>query len=198
MKTPYQVVAELGLKPNLLGWKNSTSPVLAEFAAGAKTIVEVGSLLGASVAWMAKANPEAMFYCIDTWIDPGFPVAGPIQRDRFGAQMLYEQFLTNMLAEGISERVNPVRMTSTLGLKALARAEVKADMVYVDGAHDYSECFVDLVYTLPILAPGAVIVGDDCNDQFPGVEQAAYMFANQENFTIKVQDQKFILHRRPA
>ena len=99
MKTPYQVVAELGLKPNLLGWKNSTSPVLAEFAAGAKTIVEVGSLLGASVAWMAKNNPEAMFYCIDTWIDPGFPVAGPIQRDRFGAQMLYEQFLTNILAD---------------------------------------------------------------------------------------------------
>ena len=78
MKNVYTVAAELGLKPNLLGWKNSTSPVLAEFAAG------------------------------------------------------------------------------------------------------------------------AVIVGDDCNDQFPGVEQAAYIFANQENFTVKVQDQKFILRRRDA
>ncbi len=197
MKTPYQVVAELGLKPNLLGWKNSTSPVLAEFAAGAKTIVEVGSLLGASVAWMAKANPEAMFYCIDTWIDPGFPVAGPIQRDRFGAQMLYEQFLTNILAEGIENRVSPIRMTSTLGLKALAKAGILADMVYVDAGHDYSEAFIDLVYCLPILAPGAVIVGDDCNDQFPGVYQACRLFADQEGFLLEVHDQKAIL-RRPA
>jgi hypothetical protein len=197
MKTPYQVVAELGLKPNLLGWKNSTSPVLAEFAAGAKTIVEVGSLLGASVAWMAKANPEAMFYCIDTWIDPGFPVAGPIQRDRFGAQMLYEQFLTNILAEGIENRVSPIRMTSTLGLKALAKAGILADMVYVDAGHDYSECYVDLVYCLPILAPGAVIVGDDCNDQFPGVYQACRLFADQEGFLLEVHDMKAIL-RRPA
>lgn len=195
MKNVYTVAAELGLKPNLLGWKNSTSPVLAEFAAGAKTIVEVGSLLGASVAWMAKANPEAMFYCIDTWIDPGFPVAGPIQRDRFGAQMLYEQFLTNMLADGIENRVSPIRATSTLGLKALAKAEVKADLVYVDGGHDYSECYVDLVYCLPILAPGAVIVADDVNDQFPGVYQACRLFADQEGFLLEVHDQKAILRR---
>lgn len=195
MKNVYTVAAELGLKPNLLGWKNSTSPVLAEFAAGAKTIVEVGSLLGASVAWMAKANPEAMFYCIDTWIDPGFPVAGPIQRDRFGAQMLYEQFLTNILAEGIENRVSPIRMTSTLGLKALARAEVKADMVYVDGGHDYSEAYVDLVYCLPILAPGGVIIADDVNDDFPGVEQACRLFAEQEGFAMEIRDQKAILMR---
>ena len=90
MKNPYTVAAELGLKPNLSGWKNSTSPVLAECVAGAKIVVEVGSLLGASVAWMAKANPEATFYCIDTWIDPGFPVPG-VPRDAFGAPRFYEQ-----------------------------------------------------------------------------------------------------------
>ncbi len=195
MKNVYTVAAELGLKPNLLGWKNSTSPVLAEFAAGAKIVVEVGSLLGASVAWMAKANPEAMFWCIDTWTDPGFPVPGPIPRDRFGAQMLYEQFLTNILHEGIENRVIPIRSTSTLGLKALAKAEFKADMVYVDGGHDYSEAYVDLVYCLPILAPGAVIVADDCNDQFPGVEQACRLFAEQEGFAMEVRDQKAILRR---
>ena len=195
MKNVYTVAAELGLKPNLSGWKNSTSPVLAECVQGAKIVVEVGSLLGASVAWMAKNNPEAMFYCIDTWIDPGFPVAGPIQRDRFGAQMLYEQFLTNMLAEGISERVNPVRMTSTLGLKALARAEVKADLCYVDGGHDYSEAFIDFVYCLPILSPNSVIIADDCNDRFPGVENAARLFAEQEGFTVEIRDMKAILRR---
>jgi len=197
MKTPYQVAAELALKPNLLGWKNSTSPVLAEAVAGAKIVVEVGSLLGASVAWMAKANPAAVFYCIDTWIDPGFPVAGPIPRDRFGAQMLYEQFLANMLHEGIDNRVSPIRMTSTLGLKALAKAEILADMVYIDGGHDYSECYVDLVYCLPILAPGAVIVGDDCHSGFPGVEQAAKLFAEQEGFDMEIRDDKFILRRAP-
>lgn len=195
MKNPYDVARELKMKPLLSGWKNSTSPVLSEFAAGAKIVVEVGSLLGASVAWMAKTNPEAVFYCIDTWTDPGFPVPGPVPRDRFGAQMLYEQFLTNMVHEGIETRVSPVRATSTLGLKALAKSEVLADMVYVDAGHDYSECYVDLVYTLPILAPGAVIVGDDCNADFPGVEQAARLFAEQEGFTMEIRDQKFILRR---
>lgn len=195
MKNPYEVVRELNMKPLLSGWKNSTSPVLSECARGAKIIVEVGSLLGASVAWMAKANPTAGFYCIDTWTDPGFPVPGPIPRDRFGAQMLYEQFLTNMLHEGIDNRVSPIRATSTLGLKSLARAEILADMVYVDAGHDYSEAFVDLVYCLPILAPGAVIVGDDCNADFPGVEQAAKLFAEQEGFAMEIRDQKFILQR---
>lgn len=194
MKNVYTVAAELGMKPLLSGWKNSTSPVLAEFAAGAKIIVEVGSLLGASVAWMAKNNPDATFYCIDTWIDPGFPVPG-VPRDAFGAPRFYEQFLTNMLAEGISERVNPVRMTSTLGLKALARAEVKADLCYVDGGHDYSEAFIDFVYCLPILSPNSVIIADDCNDRFPGVENAARLFAEQEGFTVEIRDMKAILRR---
>ena len=194
MKNPYTVAAELGLKPNIYGWRNSTSPVLAECVASAKIVVEVGSLLGASVAWMAKNNPDATFYCVDTWIDPGFPVPG-VPRDAFGAPRFYEQFLTNMLAEGISERVNPVRMTSTLGLKALARAEVKADLCYVDAGHDYSEAYVDLVYCLPILSPGSVIIADDCNDQFPGVYQACRLFADQEGFLLEVHDMKAILRR---
>lgn len=197
MKTPYAVARELNMKPFLSGWKNSTSLVLTKYARGAKIIVEVGSLLGASVAWMAKANPEATFYCIDTWIDPGFPVPGVIPRDRFGAQMLYEQFLTNMLHEGIDGRVNPIRMTSTWGLKRLADAEIKADMVYIDGGHDYAECYTDLVYSMPILAPGAVIVADDVNDDFPGVYQACNLFADHEGFDLEVDDMKAIM-RRPT
>lgn len=196
MKSVYNVVRKLGMKPHVIGWENAHSPVLAEFVKNAKTVVEVGSFAGKSVIFMAQNAPEATFFCCDTWLAPGLQTPG-VPRDPFGAPMLYEQFLVNIIDAGIESRVTPIRQNSTAGLKMLADAGTQADLVYIDGGHAYAECYIDLIYTLPILAPGAVIIGDDCNDQFPGVEQACRLFADQEGFLLEVRDMKAIL-RRPA
>ena len=194
MKNVYDVARKLGMKPHVIGWDNAHSPVLAEFVKNATTVVEVGSFAGKSVIFMAQNNPDAQFFCCDTWLAPGLQTPG-VPRDPFGAPMLYETFLTNIIDAGIESRVTPIRQNSTAALKMLANAGTQADFVYIDGSHDYSEAYVDLVYTLPILAPGAVIVADDCNDQFPGVEQACRLFAEQENFTMEIRDQKAVLRR---
>ena len=194
MKSVYDVARGLRIKPNVIGWKNALSPVLAEFVKGAKIVVEVGSFAGKSVIFMAQNAPEATFFCCDTWLAPGLQTPG-VPRDPFGAPMLYEQFLVNIIDAGIESRVTPIRQNSTAGLKMLADAGTQADLVYIDGGHAYSECYIDLIYTLPILAPGAVIVADDVNADFPGVFQACNLFSQQEGFAIEVRDQKAILRR---
>ena len=58
MKSVYNVVRKLGMKPHVIGWENAHSPVLAEFVKNAKTVVEVGSFAGKSVIFMAQNAPE--------------------------------------------------------------------------------------------------------------------------------------------
>ena len=121
MTNPYEGIAALGLEPLARGWQNSHSPALAEHVARAKTVIEVGSFMGASVAWMADHNKAARFFCVDTFL--GSPEITEADLDgipyQHGRLMLLERFLSNMLAAGIAHRVTPIIQTSTSGAKIL-------------------------------------------------------------------------------
>ena len=66
--SPYEGIAALGLEPLARGWQNSHSPALAEHVSRARVVIEVGSFMGASVAWMADHNKAARFFCVDTFL----------------------------------------------------------------------------------------------------------------------------------
>ena len=191
---PYAGISDLGLPYAITGWPNQNDDQIEMRAPGSDVIVEVGSFLGRSVVVMAKANPTAIFYCVDTWL--GSP---EIQLDKDttvknGRPNYYERFLTNMIGAGIADRVFPICQTSTSAAVLLKRWGVVADMIYVDGGHNYSECFSDLVHYSYILSHWGVIVGDDFDAGFPGVVTAAQRFAFEGNMRLTSNgDGKFVL-----
>ena len=197
MTDPYQGIAALGLEPLARGWANSHSPALAEHIIRARVVIEVGSFMGASVAWMAEHNPAARFYCVDTFLGSpeiaGEDLAGiPYQ---FGRLMLLERFLSNMLAAGIEDRVTPIIQTSTSGAKMLRAQGISADLIYVDAGHDYLECYADLVSYLPLLAKGGVMIVDDYAG-FPGVRGAVERFAVEAGMEFDIAHGQAIMRQR--
>lgn len=197
MIDPYAGIADLGLEPLARGWQNSHSPALAEHVSRARVVIEVGSFMGASVAWMADHNKAARFFCVDTFLGSpeisGEDLAGiPYQH---GRPMILERFLSNMIAAGISDRVTPVIQTSTSGAKILRRDGVSADLIYVDAGHDYLECYADLVSYLPLLARGGVMIADDYAG-FPGVRGAVERFCIEAGMEFDIAHGQAIMRQR--
>lgn len=194
---PYEGIAALGIEPRARGWQNSHSVALAENVARARVVIEVGSFMGASVSWMAHHNPEARFFCVDTWL--GSPEIGAEDLDgipyRHGRLMLLERFLSNMVADGISDRVTPIIQTSTSGARILRAQGVAADLIYVDAGHDYLECYSDLVNYTPLLAKGGVMIADDYSG-FSGVRGAVERFCVEAGMLCEIVYGQAVMRQR--
>lgn len=194
---PYDGIAALGLPMRARGWENSHSPALAEHIMRARVVIEVGSFMGASVAWMADHNEAARFYCVDTFL--GSPEITPEDLDGIGYQhgrlMLLERFLSNMVAAEIQDRVTPIIQTSTSGAKILRAQGVSADLIYIDAGHDYLECYADLVSYLPLLAKGGVMIADDYSG-FLGVRGAVERFAVEAGMTCEIVNGQAVLRQK--
>ena len=130
-----------------------------------KTVLEVGSWLGCSTRFFATELPEdGKVYAVDTWlgseeellhqVDPRLP-------------FLYQQFLSNVIHAGLTHKIIPVRMKS---LEAAAALNVKADLIYLDGAHDTVNVFNDILAWYPHLSEYGIMCGDDW--MWPTVEVA--------------------------
>lgn len=197
MTNPYDGIAALGLPVRANGWEGSQSPALAEHVKRARVVIEVGSFMGASVAWMAGHNEAARFYCVDTFL--GSPEIGEADYDgvgfMHGRPMLLERFLSNMIAAGISDRVTPVIQSSTSGAKLLRRDGVSAELIYIDAGHDYLEAFADLVNYTPLLAKGGVMIADDYLG-FPGVRGAVERFAVEAGMEFEIVNGQAIMRQR--
>jgi predicted O-methyltransferase YrrM len=197
MIDPYADIAQLALPQLARGWENSHSPALGLHVSTARTVIEVGSFMGASVAWMAEHNPAARFYCVDTWL--GSPEIGEAEMEGIGYQhgriMLLERFLSNMIAAGIEDRVTPIIQTSTSGARILRAQGVTADLIYIDAGHDYLECFADLVSYAPLLAKGGVMIADDY-EGFPGVRGAVERFCVEAGMTCEIVNGQAVMRQK--
>lgn len=130
-------------------------------------IVELGSWYGLSTRWLAERCPSATVYAVDLW-DDDFIVAE--QGDHYGTMgenklrrmlrehPLWETFCANLW--DLRERVVPVRATTTNGLRTIAHADVKPDIIYIDADHHYDAVKSDITSALTLF-PDALIVGDD-------------------------------------
>lgn len=145
---------------------------LAEQAAVANRIVEVGSHLGRSTRAMADATKGKMI-AVDDWWGPRDTIIPPKERHK-----LYQQFGENLfdsptaldkrlLAWKIDHtHVNPDMVRKTLG------EDFTADFIFIDGHHTYEAVKHDISVWLPFLKEGGLICGHDYIPMFPGVVQA--------------------------
>ena len=128
---------------------------------------------------MQKEKLDCEILCVDTWSGaPEFWIdhADP---DRFlslklknGYPTVYYQFLANICHAGLSDIITPLPLPSTVAAEVLKKKGIKADMIYIDGSHEYHDVFIDILSWIPLLKKGGVIFGDDHDEYWPSVVNA--------------------------
>lgn len=151
---PYRSINDLPFDPH--GWFGNGEMLEAIFKEKPiKTIVEIGSWLGASTRFLAVRVPEdGKVYAVDTWLGSQEPAH--IHDPRLSK--LYQLFLSNIKHFNLTHKVVPVRMTSHEAAIAL---NVKVDLVYIDGAHDTATVYDDIISWDRHLNEGGIMCGDD-------------------------------------
>ena len=57
-----------------------------------------------------------------------------------------------------------------------------ADLIFIDGNHDYDDVRADISHYFPMLAPGGIMFGDDFG--WAGVKKVVNEFAGRHNLTV--------------
>ncbi|KFK42505.1 hypothetical protein AALP_AA1G002300 [Arabis alpina] len=166
-----------------------------------KTIVEIGSFLGASAIHMANLTrrlglTETQILCVDDFRGwPGF-------RDRFkdvalvnGDVLLLYQFMQNVVSSGFAGTILPVPFSTGSGLEKLCEWGVKADLVEIDAGHDFNSAWADINRAVRILRPGGVLFGHDYFTAADnrGVRRAVNLFAEINRLKVKTDGQHWVL-----
>jgi predicted O-methyltransferase YrrM len=124
-------------------------------APGLKSIVEIGSYLGASAAAFGAglrqaSNSAARIYCIDTWNNDAMSEG---QRETMSG------FLSNTVA--FQKSIVPVRGLSTAVVPEIGRRMTQIDLLFIDGDHSYPGCLADWQAYRSFLRPQSRIVLHD-------------------------------------
>lgn len=138
------------------------------------TIIEVGTWKGLSASTLAtKADsyyPGAFdLICIDTWLGaPEFWTWGNDDDTRgkslnkiHGYPSVFYTFTKNMKALGHNKSIAPLPLPSSEAIHVLKHYNIQADLIYIDGSHEYESVKADLNNYWSILKPGGMMFGDD-------------------------------------
>lgn len=152
---------------DLQGW-HADEPIFRELVQllAPTTYIEVGSWKGASLDRVIRECrvaelPVPTCYCVDFWQETG----------------LFDQFLTNVRAIGAPDRVIPLKGHSADAARALKAAGVKAQLIYIDAGHTFTDCARDMDDYWDLLAPGGIMFGDDYTEE-KGVALAVKTFSH--------------------
>lgn len=164
--------------------------------------VEVGSWKGHSAIRIARRmkGRGARLICVDTWL-------GSLEHweDRRllphlhlenGHPTLYERFLSNVTASGQAAKIRPLPMIAEVAAVFLRRRGVRADLVYIDGAHDAPSVRRDLEGFSALLGARGVMFGDDYD--WKDVRRTVGAFAEERALHLGALGPYWILCRHRA
>lgn len=165
---------------NKFGW-NSNAPEFYKYIEyiKPKLIIEVGTFFGGSARHMAVLakdfNKDVEIVCIDTflgsvehWHNHQYFLIGSFKN---GRPPIYEQFITNVIATGLQNTITPFPIDSVNGALTLQRYGILADMIYIDGGHEYESVSQDIKLYKPLLRKGGVMLLDDSH--YEPIQRAA-------------------------
>lgn len=194
-------VSHLLRRKRIKGW-GSNGAVFGNLIRRVKprTIIEVGTFLGASAIHMAEVASQlglkTQILCLDDFRGwPGF-------RDRFkdiamvnGDIMLLYQFMQNIIHVNASDSVLPVPFSTASSLDKLCELGVLGDLIEVDAGHDFNSAWSDINLAYRILRPGGVLFGHDyfTAADNKGVRRAVNLFARVNNLRVQVDGQHWVL-----
>jgi len=127
--------------------------VLYKLALGRKSIIEIGSYIGASACCFGAAMKESgvgRVYCIDTWNNDAMTE---------GSRDTYAEFLKNTAA--FEQFIVPIRGFSTEVIDLICTKIDHIDMIFIDGDHSYQGVKSDWDRYKVFLKTGSVIVFHD-------------------------------------
>jgi predicted O-methyltransferase YrrM len=158
---------------DIAGWFHDTSAEkLTELIEthNIKSVIEIGSFVGKSTVFFAQnANIERVL-CVDPFImwEEG-KQNGDAQA--FGEDF-YEEFLKNIQEAEVTEKISVLRMSSKEAFNKDVDTDslAYADLIYIDGAHDYVSIFNDIVMWR--MRAVSVICGDDYDEHWLDVKKA--------------------------
>jgi len=154
------------------GW-NSYNAIFQELITEKRpdTIIEVGTWLGASAINMAKIIKQlglnTKIYCVDTWLGAEEFWTWASETLELGLNLkngypqVYFDFLSNVVQHQVQDIIIPVPNTSHIGAKILKHYNIQADLIYIDGSHDYADVKQDIIDYKELLNPNSIMFGDD-------------------------------------
>jgi len=177
---------------DLQGW-GSDDPMFEQVIEAVRptTIIEVGSWKGRSAANIMAIckhlELDATLLCIDTWLgslenyarhDADNKWLHEALRLEAGYPRLHQLFVSNMKHLGLEDRVIPLPLPASIAARVVAEKKILADVIYIDGSHDYEDCRSDLRNYWPLLRDGGILFGDDYA-AWPGVTRAVEEFCDE-------------------
>lgn len=184
------------------------------FDVNPKIVIEVGSWLGYSSIQIAKClkslnKKNSGLICVDTWLgsrefwttkdDAGgwWNVYTNINYKNYknlhykslslknGYPNLYYDFLSNIVLSELSDVVVPFPQTSCIAARWFKSHNILADVVYIDGSHDYDDVKLDVELYWNIISSKGIIFGDDYN--IPDVKRAVDEFSLVHNLDLHIE-----------
>ena len=192
LKDPYPYINSLNMRsldgPLWGGKSDIFSSLIKETRP--KLIIELGAFLGNSTISMAKTlkenNIECIILTIDTWLGSSehwlqnkCNLLHLYNNFEFGISSMYNQFLSNVNNEGLSEYIIPIPTTTDTAFEILSYNNFKADIIYMDADHREEIVYTDLVKYSKLLNDNGIIFGHDIDWQ--GVKNAVIKYCNETN-----------------
>ncbi|KAL3381569.1 hypothetical protein AABB24_001601 [Solanum stoloniferum] len=172
-----------------------------------KTIIEVGTFLGASALHMFELTRRLGLYdtqivCIDDFRGwPGFSDHLRMKDMKMvnGDVLLMYQFMQNVMQANATESVVYTPFSSGSALEKLCEWGVFGELIEVDAAHDFHSAWSDINRAFKLLKPGlegGVIFGHDYFTAADnrGVRRAVNLFARAHNLTVQVDGQHWVFY----
>jgi hypothetical protein len=201
---PYDGFSAADYRPDLQSW-GSDDPIFELLIEIVQPllIIEVGTWKGASAIRMGqlldKAGLSSEIICVDTWLgSPGLytrdndPFLASLEH-KFGYPTLYYTFLANVVRANQQSRITP--LPPHLAAEVLRHFGAKADLIYIDAAHNYESVKLDLQKFWPLLSQKGVLFGDDY-DIWPGVTKAVNEFIGHVEKPLYAASGKFVISKR--
>ena len=139
------------------GWMSEDELItLNKLAQSCNTIIEIGSWKGRSTRAMAINNVNKI-YAVDTW-DGG--VHPDLTKIAAGID-LFGEFTSNMNEFIHSAKVLPIMNKSTNAYEYFLENNIKVDLVFIDGEHEYEWVYEDIKNYRNLLNPNGVLCGHD-------------------------------------
>ena len=155
------------------GWLNPADGYLlyrlARDGDGQGAIVEIGSWMGLSTAWLAagsKAAGRELVHAVDVFD------GGPMLKDQDiikNEGTTYHRFVENLESLGLFDQVKPIVAESAAAARQWTSGAIR--LLFIDGDHRYPAVRQDFDLWTPHVAVGGYVVLDDAIEHYPGVLQ---------------------------
>lgn len=132
-------------------------------------MVEVGCYRGKSLCSVAEIIKKKRLnvIAIDLFDDVSYTYdEANVTQSRDG---MLNDFIKNIEAFGLRMQIAFYKISSVQAAKKIAP---KADLVFIDAAHDYDSVKADIEAWEPLVKPGGILCGHDYADYCPGVVEA--------------------------